>query len=89
MKISAKKFQLVILFFTPKTTTTKILKSNSTFKPYLSFYSIDVWKVHFFVHVVFSNNFDKTIKLLWFYKAKRENKIISIRKHIRIFLFFS
>jgi len=48
MKISLKKFQLIIIFFKPKLTTTKTLKSNSTIKPNLIFYLIDVYNFDIF-----------------------------------------
>jgi len=37
MEISVKKLQFVILFFTPKAATTKILKSNLIIERNLSF----------------------------------------------------
>jgi len=42
MNISVEISQLVIKIFTPKTTTTKALKSNSIIKPNLSFYLIHI-----------------------------------------------
>ena len=50
-----KSFQVVILFFTPKKVLRKMLKSNLTIKPKLSFYLINVrifditllWKILF------------------------------------------
>jgi len=42
MEISEKFFQIIFSFFTPKTTTTKTLKSNLTIKQFNPFYLIDV-----------------------------------------------
>jgi len=42
MKISVKISQSVTLFLTPKTITTKTLKSNLLIKPKLFFYLIDL-----------------------------------------------
>ena len=52
-----KKVQLVILFFIPQRATIKTLKSNSTIKPNLSSYLLDVKNLLFFasgkIHFIF------------------------------------
>jgi len=84
IEISMKISQLVILFFTSKTSTTKTLKSNSAIKSNLSFYFVDVFwyfclegKCDFYIFCFFQKNWWK-IKLLYIFKGKCGNKIISI-----------
>jgi len=46
------KLQLVILFFTPKTTTTKTLKSNLNIEPIINYFLLMCKILRFFTIIV-------------------------------------